>query len=50
MEAAGERPLTQKALGTRLKERGFEPKQRGHDTTRGWLGIGLLHKPDGARC
>jgi len=41
-EASNERPMTQKALGIELEQRGFE---RGHNrarTARVWFGIGLL--------
>src|SRR5439155_4535552 len=40
-EANGERPLSQRALGEKLREKGFEPGKVGHRGTRGWLGIGI---------
>jgi putative DNA primase/helicase len=40
-EETGERPLTQKAVGQRLGERGFDSVRTGKARTRTWLGIGL---------
>ena len=37
----GEKPMTQKAFGLALRERGFEAKQIGKDRERTWFGIGL---------
>jgi len=39
-ESQGEKTISQKMLGTKLKERGFESKSDG--STRWWQGIGLL--------
>lgn len=40
-EGSGERPMTQRALGTRLKERGFESRRAGTHGGYVWFGIGL---------
>ncbi|MCC6976273.1 MAG: bifunctional DNA primase/polymerase [Anaerolineae bacterium] len=42
----GERPISQRALGLRLKERGFQP-ERGANGTRAWKGIGFPKKVGG---
>jgi putative DNA primase/helicase len=41
-EAAGEKPITQKALAAMLSERAYEQVRIGHARTRGWRGLGLL--------
>ena len=38
-ETSGEKPMSQRTLGTRLKERGLTPYR--DNTARGWKGIGL---------
>jgi len=45
-DETGERPLTQKAVGQRLAERGFESARMGKARTRTWLGIGLRGDSD----
>lgn len=40
-ESAGERPMSQRSLGLRLEEKGFE-KIRTYSTGRGWRGLALL--------
>lgn len=45
-EANGERAISQKALATRLAERGCSSDRKGHGGRRTWHGIGLL-KGDG---
>ncbi len=40
-DETGEKPLTQKAVGLRLAERGFESAQIGKARARTWLGLGL---------
>ncbi|HEY3175757.1 MAG TPA: phage/plasmid primase, P4 family [Candidatus Polarisedimenticolia bacterium] len=40
--ARGEEPLTQRAFGERMIERGFTELREGKDRTRTWNGIGLL--------
>ena len=42
-EANSERPLSKRAMGERLKERGFE-QTRGTGGIRGWTGIGVRHE------
>ena len=39
-ESAGEFVWTQRRLGNKLRERGFE-QGRGHDGSRVWIGVGL---------
>jgi len=49
-DETGERPQTQKAIGLRLAERGFDSAQVGKARTRTWFGLGLVtHNtpPDG---
>jgi putative DNA primase/helicase len=41
-EANGEHAISQRALGLRLQERGFESVRLGKARTRGWMGLGLL--------
>ena len=41
-EENGERPLSQRELGTRLVERGFERYRGGKNGRYTWRGIGLL--------
>jgi putative DNA primase/helicase len=38
---ANEKPITKKAFGLALTERGYTSKQQGKDRERTWLGIGL---------
>ncbi len=40
-DETGEKPLTQKAVGLRLAERGFDSARIGNSRTRTWIGIGL---------
>lgn len=40
-EASGERPITQRMLGMRLKERGFENRRAGAQGAFVWFGIGI---------
>jgi putative DNA primase/helicase len=44
-EANGERPLSKRALGSRLRERGCE-QRKGAKGARYWQGIGLLGEPE----
>jgi phage/plasmid-associated DNA primase len=46
IEAAGERPLSQKALGTRLTERGFKATRYGPKQARTWSGFRLRTDDD----
>jgi putative DNA primase/helicase len=51
-EENGEKPMTQKAMGLRLAERGFDSARIGNPQARCWLGIGLrseLAEGDGGR-
>lgn len=41
----GEEPLSQRAFGRSLSERGLTPARFGRSRTRGWLGIGLAAEP-----
>lgn len=41
-EANGELPMSKKALGSRLLERGFAPTRLGPHQARGWQGLGLV--------
>ncbi len=40
-DETGEKPMTQKAMGQRLGERGFDSARVGKDRARYWLGLGL---------
>ncbi len=40
-DETGEKPLTQKSVGLRLAERGFDSARIGNARTRTWLGVGL---------
>ncbi|MFH1983189.1 MAG: phage/plasmid primase, P4 family [Pseudomonadota bacterium] len=40
-EGNGERPLSKRAMGLKLKERGYMPGKVGQDRSRGWKGLGL---------
>jgi putative DNA primase/helicase len=40
-ERAGERPGTQKALSTALRQRGFQPSVSGHTNARGFVGLSV---------
>ncbi len=44
-EDSGEKPMTQKAMGLRLAERGFDSARMGNKRTRTWIGIGLMGDP-----
>lgn len=48
-EQAGEKPLSQKAFGDRLRREGFEPR-RGAKGVRQWVGVGLLEDGPGDGC
>jgi len=45
-EGEGEKAISRKAIGSRLRERGFQPARIGHSRARGWRGIGLALCPD----
>ncbi len=45
-DETGEKPLTQKAVGLRLAERGFDSARLGNARTRTWLGVGLKTDDD----
>jgi len=40
-DSSGEKPIRQRDLGLRLRERGFRPDREGKSRERGWLGLGL---------
>jgi putative DNA primase/helicase len=42
-------PLSQRAWGNRLGERGFQRDRGGHGGKRGWIGLGLLDPPPSDR-
>ena len=42
-------PMTQRALGLVLRERGFDDSREGKERTRGWLGIGLQSRIGGQK-
>ncbi len=45
-DETGEKAMTQKAVGLRLAERGFDSAQMGKARTRTWLGVGLKTDDD----
>jgi putative DNA primase/helicase len=43
-DSNGEKALTKRIFGSKLREKGYEPVRMGQGGARGWIGIGLLHQ------